>query len=50
MTAPYELSLVDAAAAIRATGFPGADDLVDTLQSPPTSDEVARHFESLATG
>jgi diadenosine tetraphosphatase ApaH/serine/threonine PP2A family protein phosphatase len=44
----YDLDV--AAAAIRATGFPGADDLVDTLRSPPTSDEVARHFESLATG
>jgi putative phosphoesterase len=39
-----------AAAAIRATGFPDADELVATLGEPPTADEVARHFESLATG
>ena len=44
----YDLDLAEVA--ILASGFPGADDLVDTLRSPPTSDEVARHFESLATG
>jgi putative phosphoesterase len=39
-----------AAAAIRATGFPDAEELVATLREPPTADEVARHFESLASG
>ena len=44
----YEL---DAAfSAIRASGFPDADELVETLREPPTADEVARHFESLASG
>ena len=38
-----------AATAIRATGFPDADELVATLREPPTADEVARHFESLAS-
>jgi putative phosphoesterase len=36
--------------AIRASGFPDADELVETLREPPTADEVARHFESLASG
>jgi hypothetical protein len=36
--------------AILASGSPGAEELVDTLRSPPTADEVARHFESLAIG
>lgn len=44
----YDLDLAEVA--ILASGFPGADELVDTLRSPPTADEVARHFESLATG
>jgi predicted phosphodiesterase len=35
--------------AIVATGFPDARELVDTLRNPPGADEVARHFESLAT-
>jgi putative phosphoesterase len=39
-----------ASAAIRATGFPGADELVETLREPPGAGEVARHFESLASG
>ena len=39
-----------AAAAIHATGFPDAEELVATLREPPTADEVARHFESLASG
>ena len=39
-----------AAAAILATGFPGAEELIATLGEPPTADEVARHFEALATG
>jgi putative phosphoesterase len=39
-----------AAAAIVSSGYPGADELVDTLRNPPGADEVARHFESLATG
>jgi predicted phosphodiesterase len=39
-----------ATAAIRATGFPDADELAETLREPPTADEVARHFESLASG
>lgn len=38
-----------AAAAIRATGFPDADELVATLREPPTAGEVARYFESLAS-
>jgi putative phosphoesterase len=42
---------VDAAsAAILATGFPDADELVATLREPPAADEVARYFESLASG
>jgi putative phosphoesterase len=42
---------LDAAfSAIRASGFPDADELVETLREPPTADEVARHFESLASG
>jgi putative phosphoesterase len=42
---------LDAAAdAIVASGYPGAAELVDTLRHPPDADEVARHFESLATG
>jgi putative phosphoesterase len=45
-----EYDLDAAAAAIQASGFPGADELVDTLRNPPGADEVARHFESLATG
>ena len=44
----YDLD--DAAAAIVASGFPGGGELVETLRSPPTADEVARHFESLASG
>ncbi|MGH3076508.1 MAG: metallophosphoesterase family protein, partial [Gaiellales bacterium] len=44
----YDLDLAEVA--ILASGFPAADELVDTLRSPPTADEVARHFESLATG
>jgi putative phosphoesterase len=39
-----------AAAAIVATGFPDADELVATLREPPAADEVARYFESLASG
>jgi putative phosphoesterase len=39
-----------AAAAIAATGYPDADELVDTLRNPPGAEEVARHFESLASG
>jgi putative phosphoesterase len=39
-----------AAAAIAASGYPDAAELVDTLRNPPGADEVARHFESLATG
>jgi putative phosphoesterase len=39
-----------AAAAIAACGYPGADEVADTLRNPPGADEVARHFESLATG
>jgi putative phosphoesterase len=39
-----------AAAVIMASGYPGADELVDTLRNPPGADEVARHFESLASG
>jgi hypothetical protein len=39
-----------AADAIVASGYPGAVELVDTLRHPPGADEVARHFESLATG
>jgi diadenosine tetraphosphatase ApaH/serine/threonine PP2A family protein phosphatase len=39
-----------AAAAIQASGYPGAAELVETLREPPTADEVARHFESLASG
>lgn len=39
-----------AAAAILATGFPDAGELVATLREPPAADEVARYFESLATG
>ena len=38
-----------AATAIRATGFPDTDELVATLREPTTADEVARHFESLAS-
>jgi len=37
-----------AAADIRASGFPDADELVDMLRSPESPDEVAPHFESLA--
>jgi putative phosphoesterase len=44
----YDLDMAEVA--ILASGFPGAEELVDTLRSPPTSDEVARHFESLASG
>jgi putative phosphoesterase len=44
----YDLDMAEVA--ILASGFPGADELVDTLRSPPTADEVARHFESLAIG
>ena len=47
-TTAYDLDA--ATAAIAATGYPGADELVDTLRNPPGADEVARHFESLATG
>jgi putative phosphoesterase len=39
-----------AAVAVAASGYPDARELVDTLRHPPGSDEVARHFESLATG
>ena len=45
-----EYDLDAAAAAIQASGFPGADELLDTLRNPPGADEVARHFESLAAG
>ena len=45
---PYDLDA--AAGAIAATGYPDADELVDTLRNPPGADEVARHFESLASG
>lgn len=39
---------VDAAvAAIRATGYPEADDLVETLLSPHSGDEASEYFESL---
>jgi putative phosphoesterase len=38
-----------AAAAIRATGHPGAADFVETLRTPPTAHEVASHFEARAT-
>ena len=44
----YDLDLAEVA--ILASGFPGAEELLDTLRSPPTAAEVARHFESLATG
>ncbi|HET7170590.1 MAG TPA: metallophosphoesterase family protein [Gaiellales bacterium] len=44
----YDLDAAEAA--VRATGFPGADELVDTLRHPAAADDVARHFESLATG
>lgn len=44
----YDLDAAEAA--VRATGFPGADELVDTLRNPEGADEVARHFEALATG
>jgi predicted phosphodiesterase len=44
----YDLDMAEVA--VLATGFPGGDELVDTLRSPPTADEVARHFESLAIG
>lgn len=41
---------VDAAAiAIRASGYPGADDLASTLLRPEGPDEVAAYFEALAT-
>jgi putative phosphoesterase len=43
----YDLDIAEVA--ILASGFPGADELVDTLRSPPTPDEVARQFESLAS-
>jgi len=45
-TTAYDLDV--AAAAIRASGFPDADELVDMLRSPESPDEVAPHFESLA--
>jgi hypothetical protein len=45
-----EYDLGAAEAAILATGFPDAGELVATLREPPTADEVARHFESLASG
>jgi putative phosphoesterase len=44
----YDLDMAEVA--ILASGFPGAEELVDTLRSPPAADEVARHFESLANG
>ena len=38
-----------AAALVRETGFPGADELVnEALLHPPSADEVTAHFESLA--
>ena len=45
-TTAYDLDV--AAAAIRASGFPDADELVDMLRSPESPEEVAPHFESLA--
>jgi len=45
-TTAYDL---DAAAdAIRASGFPDADELVEMLRNPDGADEVAPYFESLA--
>jgi putative phosphoesterase len=45
-TTAYDL---DAAAdAIRASGFPDADELIGMLRSPEAAEEVAPHFESLA--
>jgi predicted phosphodiesterase len=44
---PYDVEA--AAAVIRETGFPAADELVnETLLHPPTAEEVTAHFESLA--
>jgi len=38
-----------AAALVRETGFPGADELVnEALLHPPSAEEVTAHFESLA--
>jgi predicted phosphodiesterase len=39
-----------AAAAVRATGFPDADELVATLAEPPSPDEATSYFEGLAAG
>ena len=41
---------VDAAvAAIRTSGYPGADQIVDLLLDPKDPDEVSAYFESVAT-
>lgn len=37
----------EAAAAIRASGYPDADDHASQLLDPPTADEVSAYFESL---
>jgi predicted phosphodiesterase len=44
---PYDVEA--AAALVRETGFPEADELIDeALLYPPTAEEVTAHFESLA--
>ena len=44
---PYDVEA--AAALVRDTGFPDADELVnEALLHPPSAEEVTAHFESLA--
>ena len=42
-----EYDVERAAAAIRATGYPDADDHAAQLLEPPAADEVSAYFESL---
>ena len=44
---PYAVD--SAASAIRASGYPGAEDLCEILLEPPDPDEVSAYFESIAT-
>ncbi|MCP9487894.1 MAG: metallophosphatase family protein [Gaiellaceae bacterium MAG52_C11] len=44
---PYALDA--AVAAIRATGYPGTDDLCSTLLDPESPDEASAYFESLVS-
>jgi predicted phosphodiesterase len=45
---PYDFA--EARSAIRAAGFPAADELITYLETAPAAEEAAAYFESLAIG